>query len=60
MTLPEAEAEIRRLHHFTLRLAERLFLAAECLSRVAEKREPERKKPKNRKPARRSFVKKRS
>jgi hypothetical protein len=33
-----SDAETARLHAFTLRLAERLFLAAECLARCAERK----------------------
>jgi hypothetical protein len=40
MTRDQYEAEIARLHAFILRLAERLFLAAEVLARNAEKRKP--------------------
>lgn len=35
----ERDAEIARLHAFTLRVADRLASAAECLGRVAERRE---------------------
>ena len=38
MSEEEYAAEVVRLHEFTLRLANRLFLAAECLARNAEKR----------------------
>ena len=52
--MTEDQKEIRRLHHFILRLSERLFLAAECLSRVAETKS---KKPKPTKSLRRRRVK---
>lgn len=39
MTPAEYEAEIARLHAFILQVAERLFLAAECLARNAERRD---------------------
>ena len=38
MTAAEYEAEIARLHAFTVQLAEHLFLAAEVLAIRAEKR----------------------
>lgn len=38
MTQADYEAELSRQREFTLRLAERLYLAAECLANRAEKR----------------------
>lgn len=38
MTTDQYAAEVARLNAFILRLAERLFLAAEILARLAEKR----------------------
>ena len=39
MTSEEQDAEIARLHAFTVQLAERLAAASEVLSRLAERRD---------------------